>query len=262
MNSLNNLQQRIQNAKDVDFGTVFNQCIELYKKVWVQGLLLQIFALLVMMPFIIMFYVPFIGAMMEQSRSGNVDPDALSEIMYGGGSALYILLFYLVIFALSAISALLYAGFYRIIKAMDHGQEFQTSDFFYFFKGKYFGKGFLLMILASLISGVAVMLCVLPVFYVMVPIMFFIPIFAYNPDLSIGDIISLGFNLGNKKWLLTFGLLIVSAIIVYLLTIITCGLGGLFLAAFMYMPIYIIYKEVIGFGDLDEIDSIGKIENI
>ena len=56
---------------------------------------------------------------------------------------------------------------------------------------KYFGKGFLLMILASLISGVAVMLCILAVFYVMVPIMFFIPIFAYNPDLSIGDIISL-----------------------------------------------------------------------
>lgn len=262
MNSLNYLQQKIQNAKDLDFGTVFNQAIELYKKVWVQGLLLQVFALVIMMPFIIMFYVPFISEIMKQSRSGNVDPEALNSMMYGGGSVAYILVFYLVIFALSAISALLYAGFYRIVKSMDHGLEAKTSDFFYFFKGKYFGKGFLLMILASIISGVAVMLCVLPVFYVMVPIMFFIPIFAFNPDLSIGDIISLAFNLGNKKWLLTFGLLFVSGIIVYILTIITCGIGGLFLAAFIYLPIYIIYKEVIGFGELDEIDEIGKIDNL
>ena len=61
MNSLNYLQQKIQNAKDLDFGTVFNQAIELYKKVWVQGLLLQVFAILIMMPFILMFYVPFIN---------------------------------------------------------------------------------------------------------------------------------------------------------------------------------------------------------
>jgi len=261
MNSLNYLQQKVQNAKDLDFGTVFNQAIELYKKVWVQGLLLQVFALLIMMPFIIMFYVPLFNQIMEQSRSGNIDPNSINEMMYGG-SPMYILVFYLVVFALSAISALLYAGFYRIIKTMDYGKEAKTSDFFYFFKGKYFGKGFLLMILASLISGVAVMLCVLPVFYVMIPIMFFIPIFAFNPDLSIGDIISLSFNLGNKKWLLTFGLLFVSGIIVYILSIITCGIGILFLAAFIYLPIYIIYKEVIGFGELDEINEIGKIENL
>ena len=262
MNSLNYLQQKVENAKALDFGTVFNQSIELFKKVWVQGLLLQIFALVIMLPFIIAFYVPFIGALMEQSRSGYVDPDSLNSAMFGGGSPMYILLFYVVIFVLSAIAALLYAGFYRIVKNMDHGETPNTSVFFYFFKGKYFGKGFLLMILASLISGVATMLCVLPVFYVMVPIMFFIPIFAYNPDLSIGDIVSVGFSLGNKKWLLTFGLVIVSAILIYILTIVTCGIGGLFLAAFIYLPIYIIYKEVIGFGEQDEIDEIGKIENI
>ena len=62
--------------------------------------------------------------------------------------------------------------------------------------------------------------------------------------------------------LLTFGLVIVSGIIVYILSIITCGIGILFLAAFIYLPIYIIYKEVIGFGELDEINKIGKIDNL
>ena len=33
------LQSRINNAKALDFGTIFNQSIELFKKVWVQGLM-------------------------------------------------------------------------------------------------------------------------------------------------------------------------------------------------------------------------------
>ena len=259
--SLSDLQSRIQNAKALDFGTIFNQSIELFKKVWVQGLLLQLLVLVIMIPFLLIFYLPIFAVIIEQSQSGYVDPDAMNEVFYGRGPA-YILLFYLVIFVLSSVSAVLYAGFYRIVNKIDYNREFQFSDFFYFFKGNYFVKAFFLMILASIISFVAALLCVLPVFYVMVPIMFFIPIFAFNPELSISDIITLGFNLGNKKWGITFGLLIVTWIILVVLTMITCGLGSIFLSSFVYLPIYMIYKEIIGFEELDEIEEIGKIENL
>lgn len=258
---LTDLQSRIQNAKPLDFGTIFNQSIELFKKVWVQGLLLQLLVLVIMIPFILIFYMPIIAVMIEQSQSGYVDPDAMNEAFYGRGPV-YILLFYLIIFILSSVSAVLYAGFYRIVNKIDYNKEFQFSDFFHFFKGNYFVKAFFLMILASIISFIAALLCVLPVFYVMVPIMFFIPIFAFNPELSISDIITLGFNLGNKKWGITFGLLIVTWIILVVLTMITCGLGSIFLSSFVYLPIYMIYKEIIGFEDLDEIEEIGKIENL
>lgn len=255
------IQSKIQNAKALDFGTIFNQSIELFKQVWVQGLLLQLLILVIMVPFMLIFYMPIIAIMIEQSQSGYVDPDAMNEAFYGRGP-LYILMFYLVIFLLSSVSAMLYAGFYRIVNKIDYKQEFQFSEFFYYFKGNYFAKGFVLMLLASIISFIAALLCLLPIFYVMVPIMFFIPIFAFNPELSIGNIITLAFNLGNKKWGITFGLIIVSAIIIYILIFITCGIGSLFLPAFLYLPIYLIYKEVVGFEELDEIEEIGKIENL
>lgn len=255
------LQHRIQNAQTLDFGDIFNKSIELFKKVWVQGLLLQLVVLVIMVPFILIFYMPIITVMIEQSQSGYVDPDAMNEVFYGRGP-LYILLFYLVIFLLSSLSALLYAGFYRIINRIDYNKEFQFSDFFHYFKGNLFLKGFFLMILASIISFIAVLLCVLPIFYVMVPIMFFIPFFAFNPEMSISNIITLAFNLGNKKWGITFGLMIVSWIILMILTIITCGLGSIVLNSFIYLPIYVLYKEVIGFEEQDEIEEIGKIENL
>ena len=141
MNSLNYLQQKIQNAKDLDFGTVFNQAIELYKKVWVQGLLLQVFAILIMMPFILMFYVPFINEIMEQSRTGNVDPEALNSMMFGD-SPMYILVFYLVVFALSAISALLYAGFYRVEDPWIVVKKLKLVTSFIFSKANILVKGF------------------------------------------------------------------------------------------------------------------------
>ena len=121
MNTLNNLQQKIQNAKDLDFGTIFNQSIELYKKVWVQGLILYLIAMLIMLPIILLFYGPMYMAMFEQIQNGNPDPEAMNEFIYGRGS-LFIFGYYLVMFAISAITSLLYAGFYRIIRKVETEQ--------------------------------------------------------------------------------------------------------------------------------------------
>lgn len=258
MFTLNQIQNKITNAKTLDFGSVFSDAVDLYKKVWVQGLLLQIFGIVIMVPFLLVFYMPIIALAIEQSQNGYSDPQEINEMMLGF-STLYLLSFYAVIFVLGAVMMLLNAGFFRIVKQIDYSQSASTSDFFYYFKGKYLGKGFLLMIIASIIYVVAAMLCVLPIFYVMVPLMFFVPIFAFNPEMSISDIISVGFKLGNKKWGITFGLLIVSMIAVYIISIITCGLGMLFLACFMYLPLYLIYKSVIGFGEVSPIDEIGML---
>ncbi len=62
-----------------------------------------------------------------------------------------------------------------------------------------------------------------------------------------------------EKWLLAFGLIIISSILASIVGMILCGIGSLFTAAFVYHPVYIIYKEVIGFGGADEIDTIGYL---
>ena len=54
------------------------------------------------------------------------------------------------------------------------------------------------------------MLCIIPVIYVFVPLSYIFVVYAFNPDKSVSEIIKLSFDLGNRKWLMSFGLLIVS----------------------------------------------------
>ncbi|MGC1632835.1 MAG: hypothetical protein WA749_12055, partial [Gelidibacter sp.] len=115
-----------------------------------------------------------------------------------------------------------------------------------------------LMLVTVLIAIPAALFFYLPLIYVMIPMSFFSITFAMNPEWSVGDIVSSSFRIGNKIWLLTFGLLVISYMAVGILTFVSCGLGSLFLAPFMYHPIYFIYKETVGFDDLNELNQIGE----
>ena len=213
-----------------------------------------------MLPIIIILYIPLVGMMMASSSGGYYDPSEL-ESFFAGFSLIYILFIFAGIIVLGAVAFALKAGFFRIVKKLDHGEQVTTSEFFYFLKGKYLQKALVLVLISAGIGFVAMMLCVLPIFYVMVPMTFFGVFFAFHPDLSTSDVVSASFAIGNKKWLLVFGLMIVIGMVLWLLSYITCGLGNLFLAAFMHLPIYLVYKEVIGFDDTTEIDDIGLIES-
>ncbi|APY10300.1 hypothetical protein BWZ22_03195 [Seonamhaeicola sp. S2-3] len=256
MNSFNVLIEKISTAKDLDFGNIFSNSIELFKKTWLQGFLLQLFTVIVMLPLIIVFYVPFIGAIIAQQESGYGDTQAFDSL-FAGMSILYILFVIVGVLVLGAISVALNAGFYRIMRKLDHDEQVSTSDFFYFVKGKYLSKTFVLMLISIGIGVVAALLCYLPILYVMVPLSLFAIVFAFNPELSVGEIVKVSFKLGNKKWLLIFGLLIVSGLLAEIVGLLSCGIGILFTAAFPYHPIYMVYKEVIGFDETSAIEEIG-----
>lgn len=252
-------QSKVANAKALVFGTIFNQSIELYKKSWLQGFLMQLFVMILMLPFMIILYVPFILMIINQSESGQIDPNAMDGF-FAGFSIFYILLFMIGVLVIAAIQMALNAAFFRILRSLDQGREVKTSDLFYFMKGQYFGKIVVLMLVTILIAIPAALFFYLPLIYAMVPMSFFTIIFAFNPEWSIGDIVGSAFRLGNKKWLLTFGLFVVSYAAIMILTMVTCGIGSLFVAAFMYHPTFYIYKGVIGFDDLSELDAIGEKE--
>ncbi|WMI68278.1 hypothetical protein [Mangrovimonas sp. YM274] len=97
------------------------------------------------------------------------------------------------------------------------------------------------------ISLLAAMLCVLPIFYVIVPIALMNVVFAFNPEMAVGDIVKSSFNLGNKKWLITFGLIIISGLFAEVIGLILCGVGLFITASFSYLPAYYIYKDSVGF---------------
>lgn len=250
-------QAKITNSEDLDFGTIFNQSIELFKKSWLQGFLMQLFVLILMVPFFIVLYVPIIMMAVSQAESGQFGPNDMNGL-FAGLSALYVLFLIVGILIVGVIQIALTAGFYRMLRSIDHGLEPRTSDLFYFMKGKHLSKILLLMLVTLLISIPAALFFYLPFIYVLVPIAFFSIVFSFNPEWSVGDIVSSSFRIGNKKWLLTFGLFFVSYIAIMILTMVTCGLGGLFITAFMYHPIYYVYKATVGVEDSNELNQIGE----
>jgi len=252
-------QSKLANARALDFGTIFNHSIELFKKSWLYGFLMQLFVIIIMMPFILIFYVPFVFAVVAQSETGDFDPSTASGLLEGF-TLVYGLLFMVGILVVAAIQVALNAAFFRILRTLDAGGEVRISDLFYFMKGDYFGKILLLMLVTVLITIPASLAFYLPLIYVMVPLSFFAVIFAFNPEWSVGSIVSSSFRLGNKKWVLTFGLLVVSYILIMIGAVVTCGIGGLFLASFIFHPVYYIYKETIGIDETSELHQIGARE--
>lgn len=247
--------QKISNAPVLDFGDIFNKSVELFKKSWLYGLLLELFTLVIMMPFFIVLYGPFVVAMVAQSERGPIDSDVFGSL-FAGFTVFYIVIFIFGILAATVFQLALQVGFFRIINQIDEGREVKASDLFYFLKGKYFGSVTLLMLATVLIALIAALMFYVPIIYAFIPLSFFTIVFAFNSEMSIGDIIKISFSLGTKKWLISFGLFVVTYILVIILTFLTCGIGALFLSPFIYLPLYFVYKQVIGFDDTSEINHI------
>lgn len=258
------IQNRIQNAKDLDFGTIFNQSIELFKKVWVQGLVTLLLNMVLAIPFIMIIYIPLIFTGFMDLNSGSYDPyepygqSDVSPVFFIVMAVVYIFM----IVAMSTIGLGLKAAFYRICKLKDL-EQMGKEDYFYFFKKPYLGKTVKLGLTYSGISVLATLLCVLPIIYAVVPLSFMVVVYAFNPDLSISEIIKLSFDLGNKKWLISFGLLFVSGLLAGIVGMLICFVGIYVTASFSYLPPYFIYKEVIGFDEeSDQMDRLEKLSTI
>ncbi|WP_417865910.1 hypothetical protein [Xanthomarina gelatinilytica] len=246
MNALNILLEKIDRSKTLDFGDIFSNSIELFKKVWVQGLIMMLLMMVILIPFYLVMYLPFIGM-------GFLDMDAYS---YNNDiSPILMIPFFIMIFVFSIVAMVLSFGmkasFYRICKMKDLN-EAGSDDYFYYLKKPYLGKVIVLSLMTFGISLLATLLCFLPIIYVMVPITLINVIFAFNPDLSASDIIKAGFRLGNKKWLITFGLIVISAILAELVGLLMCFVGIFVTVSFAYIPVYFVYKEAVGFENSEK----------
>ncbi len=252
--NIDTLMQKIHSASELDFGDIFNGSVELFKKVWAQGLLLMLFNVILVLPIVIILYAPIV-AIAVAADGGYVPED--NPFVAGGLSIGMILLVTLLGLLVTTISLGLIAGFFKICKEVDHDRKPEISMFFSFLNGQYLGKLFTLSVIVILISVIALSLCILPIFYVMVPLSFLYAVLAFNSELSPMDVVKGAFAIGNKKWLLAFGLMLVIGICVQIISYFTCGLGAIFLGCFSYLPTYLIYKKAVGFEDEHEIDQIG-----
>jgi len=242
------IQSKIQNAQHLDFGKILNLTINMFKEVWLKGFLMIL--VLVISAVTLTFFFNFIGIgpdpfVVDYNEGFNLYSNYTSNAFYSLPQTIL----------LSSLIIGLLAGFYRICKQLDLN-ETQSEDLFYYFKGDYIRKIFMLGIIYSLIAVIAQSLYLIPYVYAMVPLSFFAVVFSNNPELTETEIVKLSFSIGTKKWLLTFGLILITGIL-GMLGIIACGIGLLFTMSIIYLPVYFVYRDVVGFDDDSEIMKIG-----
>lgn len=239
--------QRIETAGKPSFSDILSKSFELFKKVWKEAFYHVLITIAILIPFLIIIYVPLL-TMMGYSGVYNIygyyEPFELPI----GLLIVYAIIFFALIFIIQGLSLGIIAHFFKVCKKEDSGSIKETGSYFVFLKGKNLKKVMVLSLATVGISLAALLLCYLPIFYVMVPLQLFVVIFAFNEDLSVSDIIKASFKMGNKYWLITFGLIFLSSLIAQI-GIIFCFVGVLFTAFFVHIPIYYLYKDTVGFDD-------------
>ncbi len=253
MQPFQTLLEKIENAKTLDFGDLVSESIELFKKVWVQGLLLQVFTLVVFIPLIAIFYVPLLGFVITEQ--GN-NPEGINDFVESM-SIPYILIITVGFIVLGVVVSALNAAFYRIIKRVDNGDAVTSSDFFYFIKEGRLKRVAVLTLIGLLLIIPSALLCYIPLIYMVVPLAFLMPVFVYNETLSLSEVLKLSFKIANKNWLIAFGLIVLAYMAILVIGMLSCGIGQFFLQTFVYLPSYLIYKHVVDFDMKTDIDKIG-----
>lgn len=242
------IQSKIQNAQHLDFGTILDLCIKMFKEVWLKGFLLVI--IIAVAGVALTFLFTAIGL----SNPYEIDWNSGFQVnsSYNNFDVIYSLPQAILV---GSLSIGLLAGFYKMCKQIDLNESVR-EDLFYYFQSGYISKIFMLGIIYALIATIAQAMFFIPYIYAFVPLSFFAVVFSNNPELTETEIVKISFNLGTKKWLLTFGLMFLTGIL-GMLGILACGIGLLFTMSILYLPVYFVYRDVVGFEDDSEIMKIG-----
>lgn len=233
-----NLSERIRQSAPVEFGTVFNNAVELFKKVWVQGFLTLILTFVGILPFYILVYLPMIvmGVSDPDIFENNEVPPAFAWLMT--------LLMPIITVGVMTVGICLNAAFLRICRKYDLNES-GKDDYFFYFKKEYLVKALILSLIMMGLSILGLLACGLGIIYLVVPMSLFPAFFAFDKELTAMEIVKAGFALGNKNWLMIFLLVIVAGLVSQLGAIL-CLVGVLFTAMFSKIPFYYIYKDAVG----------------
>ena len=234
------IASKIVESDPLDFGSIFSKSIELFKQVWVQGFVIVLLTFVIMIPFYILMYIPLIIAGVtdpEMLRSEEVPPEVIIPLA---------IIMPIVFLGIMAVGFMLNAAFLRICKIKDLNLS-ESDNYFHYFKKEYVSKTVILALMALGLMLLGVLACGIGVFYMVVPISLVPAFLAFDKELSAQEILKSSFSLGNKNWLVIFGLIIVMGIIAEL-GVLLCFVGILFTAMLAKIPVYYMYKDAIGFN--------------
>ena len=137
--NIDGLSHKISESKPLDFGSVFNNSLELIKKVWLEGFVIVLLTFASMLPFYLLLYVPMFAV-------GIADPEAFQNDEMPPMAAVF-MLFFMPIFLLGVMvfSLCLNAAFLRICWLKDLNQP--VDGYFFYFKKEYLIKALLISLI-------------------------------------------------------------------------------------------------------------------
>jgi hypothetical protein len=248
----------------LDFGTVFENAFENYKKIALYaGLVLLVFSILFtiilfagIISYIGVEHIEEFGNKMKQFSQLKVMPLDIAIPLNAS------------IILISAIISPFMTGFFKMADCGQKGEEFHVSTMFSYYKSPYFLNIFMSIILIGLMStGLALLLESVGLSFIgsvtSLLISFLtlltIPLIIFA-NLNAADAIKYSILLVSKQPLTLLGLIIVAGIGAALGIFGIC-IGIFFTWPFMYSMNYVIYKSIVGFDETSEIDEISGTEN-
>lgn len=230
----------IENSNPLDFGSIFSRSLDLFKDVWLQGFMIVILIFVTIIPFYVLIYIPLLIAGVtdpEMLKSEQAPPEIIIPM---------VMLLPLMIIAIIAISLLLNAAFLRICRNKDLNLA-QSDNYFHYFKKEYVLKALVLSLMMLGLMLLGLLACGLGIIYLVVPISLMPAFLAFKGELSAMEIMKSSFSLGNKNWLVIFGLIIIMGFIAEL-GVFLCFVGVLFTAMLAKIPVYFMFKDAVGFS--------------
>lgn len=249
---------------DLDFGSVFNDAFEIYKRTaLMSGLAMLLFAIVV--------FALVLGGFGIVAAAGG-DMSFMADFSQGQMSVVGRLIYMGVMCVLAALSAPFSASLIRMAHLADKGEDVSFSNAFDCFKAPYFMPLFLEALIVSfftvfistaiqiafplnIIMGLlgSVINIVISVLMVMA-----VPLIVFG-NLKPIEAIQNSAMVVSKSPLIIIGLLIVSGILACVGVIAFC-LGVFFTVPIVFATYYAIYKHSVGVEQREEFEDIGATE--
>jgi hypothetical protein len=242
----------------LDFGTVFNNTIENYKKIaWYGGLMIFVFFTL----FCLVLFgiaVAFIGfpELKAILKPENLQLENLSlEIL------LYVSVATIII---TAITCPFPAGLTKMAQSADKDEEFGIATMFQYYKAPYFVELLIATTLLAIVNTVlqnTITYFQIPFVGSILSVILSLFTFLSVPFIIFGNLkaiesIQASILVVSKQPLTLLGLIIVSSIATFI-GFLGCCIGIVFTIPFLYSMYYVVYKEIIGVETPEDLQDNG-----
>lgn len=150
-------------------------------------------------------------------------------------------------------------GYLKVVQKTDKMQPVSFGDLFSVYKNPKIAGLILIFIIIYVLSGIALLMCILPFFYVISVLSIAPVLYMLEEDLSFGDALTASFKVGNKNFWPLLGTQIL-LFLIYGVGYCICGFGALITGPIFIAGQYFIYKQIFNIDNSfnNEIDNIGN----